>query len=222
MKILIIEDDQELVKTIEDFLKRDYITGSTSSGIDGEYQASTNEYDLVILDLSLSDKDGRVICRNLRKNKVDIPILILTGEHEMKTKVDLLDCGADDYLTKPFKFAELGARIRALLRRKGQAIRPNIISTNDVVLDTEKKTAKREDKTVHLRRKEYYLLEYLMRNAGKVLSRSMILDNVWEEEAEAATNVVDVHIKYLRDRIDRPFSKKVIKTIHGLGYKIEA
>lgn len=222
MKLLIIEDDMGLASTIADGLKEDYALNISNSGIDGEFQAQTGQYDLIILDLMLPDKDGYSICRGLRKSGINTPILVLSGEVDLKTKVKLLDSGADDYLTKPFKFLELQARIKALIRRKGNWLQQNLISTHDLILDMDKKTAKRGKQIMPLRRKEYYLLEYLIRNAGKVLSRSMIIDNVWEDEPEMITNVVDVHIKYLRDLIDKPFSKKLIKTVYGLGYKIEA
>lgn len=222
MKILIIDDDKEFTETLAEVLRENYVVNLASTGEDGEFQLQDNEFDLIILDLSLSDTNGMVILKSIRKNGNETPVLILTGESGLKSKVDLLDLGADDYLTKPFKLAELEARIRALLRRKGRKMAPFVIYTKDLVLDTEKKIAKRGSRVLELRRKEYYILEYLMRNAGKVLSRSMILDYVWEDEPDALTNVVDVHIKYLRDRIDKPFGKKLIKTVHGLGYKIEA
>jgi DNA-binding response OmpR family regulator len=222
MKLLIVEDDREVSSTLKDELKKDYIVKISPTGEDGEFQAQTTDYDLIILDLSLPDKDGLSVCKSIRKSDSETPILILTGQTELKMKIDLLDSGADDYLTKPFKIDELRARIRALLRRKKQELSPNTISMGDLELDINRKIVRREEQVVHLRRKEFYILEYLVRNAGNVVSRGMIMDHVWDDDSEAITNVVDVHIKYLRDRIDKPFSKKIIKTVHGLGYKIEA
>lgn len=222
MKILLIEDDRKTASTLKEELEKDYIIEVSFTGEDGEYQAEVNEYDLIILDLGLPDKNGEEICRNIRKKDHKVSIIILTGEHNFDTKVLLLDLGADDYLTKPFSFSELKARIRALTRRKNQMIVSNFLSVDDLTLDLGKKIARRGIRHIPLRRKEYYLLEYLIRNCGHVVSRSMILDHVWESNSETSTNVVDVHIKYLRDQIDRPFDKHLIKTVHGLGYKIEA
>ena len=222
MKLLLIEDDRETAATLKEELGKDYIVEVSFTGEDGEYQTDINEYDLVILDLGLPDKGGEEVCRNIRKKNARVPILVLTGEHKVQTKVSLFDLGADDYLTKPFSFGELKARIRALLRRKQDTFVSQIISLDDLTLDLNKKIVQRGVKHISLRRKEFYLLEYLIRNAGRVVSRSMILDHVWESNSESLTNVVDVHIKYLRDQIDRPFGKQLIKTVHGLGYKIEA
>ncbi|MBI2034885.1 MAG: response regulator transcription factor [Candidatus Levybacteria bacterium] len=222
MKILLIEDDRETAATLKEELKKDYIVEISFTGEEGEYQADINEYDLIMLDLGLPDKDGKEVCRNIRKKNLQLPILILTGEHDIYTKISLFDLGADDYLTKPFIIGELKARIRALLRRRHQVITSNLLSIDDLTVDLNKKIVQRGVKNISLRRKEYYLLEYLIRNTGRVVSRSMILDHVWESDSEALTNVVDVHIKYLRDKIDRPFGKQLIKTVHGLGYKFEA
>jgi len=222
MKLLLIEDDKETVATLKEELGNDYILEASFTGEDGEYRTAIDEYDLIILDLGLPDIDGLEICKKVRKNRMNVPILVLTGEDDLETKVSLLEAGADDYLTKPFTFAELKARIRALLRRQHyQTFRSNILSVDELSLDLGKKIAQRGTKVIPLRRKEFYLLEYLIRNAGKVVSRGMILDHVWDSSCESLTNVVDVHIKYLRDQIDRPFEKKLIKTVHGLGYKIE-
>lgn len=222
MKLLFIEDDKETEATLKEELEKDYVVEVSFSGEDGEYNAEINEYDLILLDLGLPNKDGLEVCRELRENGLQIPIIVLTGESNLETKVSLLDAGADDYLTKPFTFDELKARIRALLRRQHKTFASNTLSIEDLTLDLSKKIAKRGIKIISLRRKEFYLLEYLLRNAGKVVSRGMILDHVWDSNSETLTNVVDVHIKYLRDQIDRSFDKKLIKTVHGLGYKIEA
>ena len=223
MKLLLIEDDKETVATLKEGLGKDYILETSFTGEDGEYRAEIDEYDLIILDLGLPDKDGLEICRKVRKNGIKVPILVLTGEDDLNAKVSLLEAGADDYLTKPFTFSELKARIRALLRRQHyQTFASDILSIEDLTLDINKKIAKRGMRIISLRRKEFYLLEYLIRNAGTVLSRGMIMDHVWNSESDSLTNIVDVHIKYLRDQIDRPFDKKLIKTVHGLGYKIEA
>ena|SRR3989344_1261390 len=222
MKLLLIEDDKETAVTLKEELREDYVMETSFTGEDGEYKAEINDYDLIVLDLGLPGKDGLEVCRKVRANRIQTPILVLTGESDLGTKVSLLDAGADDYLTKPFTFAELKARIRALLRRQHKTFTSNTLSIEDLTLDINKKIAKRGVKIIPLRPKEFYLLEYLIRNAGAVLSRGMILDHVWDSESESFTNIVDVHIKYLRDQVDRSFDKKLIKTVHGLGYKIEA
>ena len=211
-----------MAATLKEELEKDYLVEVSFSGEDGEYQAEVNACDLIILDLGLPDKNGLEVCRNIRIRRIQVPLLVLTGEYDVQTKVALFEAGADDYLIKPFNFAELKVRIRALLRRQQQVFISHVLSTQDLTLDLNKKIVKRGVTNISLRRKEFYLLEYLVRNAGNVVSRTMILDNVWESDCDSLTNIVDVHIKYLRDQIDRSFKKKLIKTVHGLGYKLEA
>ncbi len=222
MKILIIEDDRQTAETIRDVMKDYYAVDVAYTGEDGEYQASVNEYDVIVLDVVLPDIDGVEVCKRIRENEIKTPILMLTGKTETKDKVTALDSGADDYLTKPFKFAELLARIRALMRRAPSTLDSNTLSVGNLSLDIGTNMVKRNDKTIPLRRKEFGLLEYLMRNRGRVLTRSMILEHVWDSDTDPITNTVDVHINYLRDKIDKPFTDQLIKTVHGLGYKIEA
>jgi len=211
-----------MAATLKEELEKDYLVEVSFSGEDGEYQAEVNACDLIILDLGLPDKNGLEVCRNIRIRRIQVPLLVLTGEYDVQTKVALFEAGADDYLIKPFNFAELKVRIRALLRRQQHVLVSHVLSTQDLTLDLNKKIVKRGVTNISLRRKEFYLLEYLVRNAGNVVSRTMILDNVWESDCDSLTNIVDVHIKYLRDQIDRSFKKKLIKTVHGLGYKLEA
>ncbi len=222
MRLLLIEDDRETANTIKEQLEDNYTVELAFSGEDGEYQAEINEYDLIILDLGLPDMNGLEVCQKIRENKIQTPILILTGEDGTDKKVSLLDCGADDYLTKPFAIDELKARVRMLLRRSPKLSSSNILSIGDLTIDLNKMSVTRGERIITLRRKEFYLLEYLARNVGRVITREMILDHIWESSAEPITNVIDVHIKYLRDQVDRPFDKKLIKTVHGMGYKIEA
>jgi two-component system OmpR family response regulator len=170
----------------------------------------------------LPDFDGIQICREIRQAKVKTPILMLTGKSSVTAKVEALDVGADDYLTKPFNLKELSARIRALTRRNVNSLPTNTISVGDLTLDTTSKIVKYKDKKITLRRKEFRLLEFLMRNQGKVVTREMILEHVWDSNTDTITNTIDVHIKYLRDDVDKPFGTNMIKTIHGLGYKFEA
>lgn len=219
-KILLIEDDKKLALTIKEELETSgYSVEACFDGETGEYKAITNDFDLIIVDLILPDKSGVKICQSLRREKVNSSILVLTGEIDVNKKVLALDKGADDYLTKPFSFAELKARIRALLRRKADSF--TSLSAGNLSLDVDKKVVKRAGKIIPLRRKEIALLEYLMRNQGRVVTRDMILNHIWGDEDEPSYNTVDVHVKYLRDKIDKNFPHKLIKTIYGLGYKIE-
>lgn len=221
MKILLVEDDKETAYTIKEELEKSYVVDVAFKGGDGEFQAYVNEYDLIILDLVLPDISGIEVCQKIRKNGVKTPILMLTGQNDIQKKVIALDSGIDDYVIKPFDMSELLARVRALLRRAPDTFISNVISIDNLEMDLNRKLVTRGNKLIPLRRKEFDLLEYLMRNLGKILTRTMILDHVWEDFDSPGTNTIDVHIKYLRDRIDRPFDKKLIKTVHGLGYKIE-
>ena len=221
MKLLLVEDDRQLAQTIKETLDKYFVTEIEFTGEEGDFSASVNNYDLLILDLNLPDISGIELTAKIRSNGNQVPILILTGQDNVKTKVRALDAGADDYLTKPFSTPELLARCRALLRRRLQTLTSSRLSVADLSLDLDSKDVKRGHEKIQLRRKELFLLEYLMRNAGRVVTREMILDHAWDSETEPVGNTVDVHIKYLRDHIDRPFAKKLIKTVHGLGYKLE-
>lgn len=221
MRILIIEDDRTVVAAIQRRLHKHYIVDAAFTGKGGLHLAQVCDYDLILLDLSLPDTTGLAVCQLLRTSKIETPILMLTGEGAIDNKVGALDAGADDYLTKPFDFAELKARIRALLRRKA-GIKPiNLLAVGDITLDPVQRIATRQGELLNLRRKEFDLLEFFMRNRGKVINREKILENVWDDEHISFTNIVDVHIKYLRDHVDRPFGKRSIKTIHGVGYRLE-
>lgn len=222
MRILLIEDDETIVETIKNRLRKTYAIDTATTGERGKHLAEVCDYDLILLDLNLPDAHGSDICQALRNNRVRTPIMILTGQHDIADKVDTLDSGADDYLTKPFSFAELNARIRALLRRNPEPTDMSLLTAADLSLDPVRRIVIRGDKVIRLRRKEFNILEYLLRNKGKVVKRQMILDHVWDDETNAASNIVDVHVKYLRDFIDKPFSRPLIRTIHGVGYKIES
>lgn len=222
MRVLIIEDDHEMAQTIKEELKQFFLVDVVHTGEEGEYQASVNEYDAIIMDYMLPGINGMEVIQKIRSTNNNTPILMLTGNSTLDVKVDSLNEGADDYLVKPFHFSELLARVRAIMRRQNMSSKMNILVVGDLVLDVNSKIVTRNGVPITLRRKELYLLEYLMRNAGQVITREMILNHVWDTEFDSLTNLIDVHIKYLRDRIDRNFDKKLIKTIHGNGYKIEA
>ncbi len=221
MKILLVEDNKEIASTITEKLRPHYLIDCVHNGIDAEYLAIDTDYDIIILDINLPDKSGIEVCSYLRTSKVSTPIIMLTGRIDVSEKVLALDQGADDYLTKPFNFPELFARIRALSRRKKIPFTKTTFNIHDLSIDIAKKSVSRGNKHITLRRKEFDLLEYMIRNSGKVVTREMILDHVWNNNTDLFTNTVDVHIKYLRDRVDKPFYKKLIKTIYGVGYRIE-
>lgn len=222
MKLLIVDDEKQFAHTLKDQLKAEYAVDTVFSAEDGEYHAKEYEYDVIILDVGLPDRDGITLCHDLRQKGVKSPILMLTGELATAKKIEALDNGADDYLAKPFSFGELKARLRALLRRKSHDIRASILTVGDLSINVTDRTVKRGTKDIILQRKEFQILEYFMRNPGKLITRSKLLEHVWDSEVDSVANIVDVHIKYLRDRIDRTSQRKLIKTVYGLGYKLEA
>ncbi len=221
MKALLVEDNIMLAQSIKDNLQPTWNIEIATSGEEGVELAKNKTYDAIILDLGLPGMDGQDVCLALRKTNIHTPILVLSGASETNTKVSLLNNGADDYLTKPFKTLELQARLNALARRGAQITQPSpILKVDNLILDPEKRIVKRGNKKIELRRKEFDILEYLMRNQGKVVSRPMIISHVWDARHETWNSTVDVHIKYLRDKVDKPFKRKLIKTAHGVGYTI--
>jgi two-component system OmpR family response regulator len=224
VKVLIIEDNTAIVTSLRQALRNLYIVDAAHTGADGIHAAEGTPYDAIILDLLLPDKSGLAVCQELRRRGVTTPIMVLTGEDEIEQKVALLDAGAEDYLTKPFRLEEFKARLRVQVRRSLKRGLSSLLCVGDLTLDLATRQVHRQEIRIELRRKEYALLEYLMHNAGKAVTRAMILDHVWDTSADNMwTNAVDVHIKYLRDKIDRPFdSGPLIATMHGIGYKLEA
>lgn len=221
MKALAIEDNTLLAQSIKDFLKPAWLVDTAESGEEGVEFAKTNPYDAIILDIGLPGMDGQDVCLTIRKAGITTPIIILSGVSETEMKVSLLNNGADDYLTKPFKSNELQARLNALIRRGPQKEDTSeLLKVDTLVLNPQKREVKRGSRKIELRRKEFDILEYLMRNKGKVVSRPMIISQVWDAHTETWNSTVDVHIKYLRDKIDKPFKRKLIKTAHGVGYTI--
>jgi DNA-binding response OmpR family regulator len=222
MRILIIEDNPKMASAIQQGLtEHGYSVDVCHAGFEGEEMAAGGSYDAVILDLMLPDRDGKDICRNLRRRKVTTPILMLTAISGTPEKVAGLDAGADDYLTKPFEFDELVARIRALLRR-GQATESTRLTYADLELDLSRRTATRAGERIRLSAKEFALLEYLLRNSDRVVPRSSIAEKVWDLNYEPASNVIDVYISSLRRKIDRGFGPRLIHTVIGTGYRFGA
>jgi len=222
MKILIIEDEEKIAKSIAKGLKQEsYSVDISFTGEKGYQLASSGDYDLIILDLMLPDIDGFEICQKLKKFNVSTPILMLTARGEIEDKVNGLNFGADDYLVKPFNFDELLARIRAIARRPRHEI-SSILIYEDLILDTQKSEISRNGKIIQLSKKEYNLLEYLMKNSEKTLSKENIIDHVWEFDSEILYNTVEVYMGYLRTKIDKNFPNlpTLIQTVRGFGYKL--
>lgn len=223
MRLLLIEDDRGIAQALAHALATTYSIDVAGSGQEGLRQAERYGYGMIILDLNLPDMSGLTICQNLRQNGVTAPILILTGEAKVMSKINLLDAGADDYLTKPFSLGELKARLRVLARRAVSDKPPKQrLTAGDLVLDSVTHQVERGGRLIKLRRKEFALLECLLQHAGTVVTRDILSSHAWRENEDPWTNTIDVHIKYLRDKIDRPFARPLIKTVHGLGYKLEA
>jgi DNA-binding response OmpR family regulator len=221
MRILLVEDDKDTSSLIRDGLKDRYIVECVFNGEDAISLAEANSYDLYILDIGLPDSNGIDICRRIRLLDKEAPILMLTASTDIQDKVTVLDGGADDFLSKPFHFEELQARLRALMRRGKSLPETNILQAGDVKIDLAQGHAFHKEMRLNLRRKEFLLLEYFLRHAGRVITRNMLLEHVWESKSDPLTNTVDVHVKFLRDKIDKPFGTHHILTIHGMGYKFE-
>jgi heavy metal response regulator len=218
MRILLVEDEKKIAHFIERGLQEEhYAVDIAYEAESALFMANTNPYDLIILDIMLPGRDGLSVCRDLRRNKLDVPILMLTARERVQDRVMGLDSGADDYLTKPFAFDELLARIRALLRRKSGSPTA-LLRVADLELDQLSHKVRRAGREIELTGKEYSLLEYLMLNANQVVTRTMICEHVWDIHFDSDTNVIDVYINYLRNKIDRGFSSRLIHTIRGVGY----
>lgn len=224
MRILIIEDDHKIANAIKRGLEQESMACDLEfDGKAGLGAALTIEYDAIILDRMLPEVDGIKICQALRDKKNNTPILMLTAKDKVGDRVEGLNAGADDYLIKPFAFEELLARLRAILRRP-QNLTENILKVGDLTLDTTSFEVKRGNKEINLSNKEYSLLEYLMRNQGRILTKESIIGHVWNYDADILPNTIEVYIGYLRNKIDKPFptKKDLIQTIRGFGYKIKA
>ena len=222
MRILVVEDEHKIAAAIKKGLEQEkYAVDLAYSGSDGFDLASTESYDCILMDVLIPGMDGITVCRKLREKNNHTPILMLTAMGQTEDKVAGLDSGADDYLTKPFSFEELLARVRALARRPTSAL-GRILKTADLTLDNLSYEVKRNGKSIQLSSKEFSLLEYLMRHTGLVLTKDQIISHVWNYDADILPNTVEVYIKNLRNKIDAPFpaKKKLITTIRGFGYKM--
>lgn len=220
MRILVIEDEEKIARFLRDAFEAEYFAVDVAEdGERGSFFARTNEYDLIVLDNMLPKKDGLQVCREIRASGKTMPILVLSVKTDAMDKVDLLNAGADDYLAKPFVLEELLARVRALMRRP-TTIESDILCVEDVELDTKNGTATRAGKDLNLTRKEFMLLQYLMRNEGIVLSRGMILEHVWDMSVDIFSNTIESHILSLRKKLGDTGKDRLIQTLSGRGYRI--
>ncbi len=219
--LLVVEDEQHLADSVARRLEEEgYSVDIAQDGEEGYRLASSKKYHLIVLDLLLPRKDGMQVLRDLRRNKVQSMILVLTAKSAVEDRVDGLRMGADDYLSKPFAFAELTARIESLLRRQGFEQR-SLLSVADLELDVETRNVRRAGKDIHLTAKEFLLLEHLMRNKNRILTRAAIAEQVWGYTFDTGTNIVDVYINYLRKAIDEGFPSRLIHTVRGVGFVLK-
>jgi len=220
MRILIAEDDEALGKFVRQGLEGEhYNVDVAADGEQARMTATENDYDVVILDLNLPKLDGVSVLRHVRMKKPSVPVLVLTQRTRVEDRVECLDLGADDYLAKPFSYGELSARIRALLRRS-HLLSESVLAIADLKLDRVEHRVERAGRRIELTTKEFSLLEYLMRNAGRRVTRSMIIEHVWHLTFDTTTNVVDVYINYLRRKVDDGHPAKLIHTVRGVGYEL--
>lgn len=220
MRLLLIEDEKKVADFVARGLRAERMAVDVAyDGPTGWEMASTTDYDLIILDLMLPGLSGSELLQRLRRRGKDAPILVLTARDATTDKVETFEAGADDYLTKPFAFAELKVRVRALLRRQ-PSTRANVLRVGDLEVDRLGQQVRRAGKRIELTSKEYSLLEYLASHPGRVMSRTMIIEHVWDQSFEGLTNIVDVYVRHLRTKIDDPFPTKLIRTVRGMGYSI--
>ncbi len=221
MRLLVVEDDPEMAALLVRSLQHEgYAVDTVGTGEDALWSVQENDYDGVVLDATIPPPDGFEVCRRMRAGGRWAPVLMLTARDTVPDRVRGLDAGADDYLTKPFALVELFARVRALVRRDPRE-RPVRLLVGDLVLDPVTHVVRRGDVDVAVSPKEFALLQELMRRPGEVLSRSHLIDHVWDVAYDGGSNVVDVYVRYLRDKVDRPFGRDTIRTVRGVGYRID-
>ena len=220
MRILLVEDEEKVARFISIGLKAErFAVDAARDGQEGLEMATLNPYDLLIVDLMLPKLSGTELIRRVRRQNSDVPIVVLTARDAVADKVTNFESGADDYLTKPFAFAELLVRVKALLRR-GPVNRSSVLRVADLEIDRLSQKVRRAGKKIELTGKEYSLLEYLATHPGRVFSRTMIIEHVWDQSFQGLTNIVDVYVRHLREKLDDPFENKLLKTVRGVGYSL--
>lgn len=219
MRVLVVEDEPRLARLLRRVLEEErYTVDEAHDGAEGEALARAGEYDAIVLDVMLPVRSGLTVCRNLRADRIATPILMLTARDAVEDRVRGLDAGADDYLVKPFAFAELLARLRSLARRRTSELAPSRLTADGLVMDLVRHEVSRDGKLIELTPREFALLEYFLRHPNHVLTRTQILANVWRYDADLTSNTVDTYVHYLRDKIDRRHERKLLHTVRGVGY----
>ncbi|MDJ0987453.1 MAG: response regulator transcription factor [Desulfobacterales bacterium] len=222
MRLLLVEDDVKIAQFVTNGLKEaGFAVDHAANGEDGMHLALTEPYDIAVVDLMLPKLDGLTLIEEIRRNNINTPVLILSAKRSVDDRVKGLKTGSDDYLVKPFAFSELLARVQALIRRSTRVTAPAELNVADLKLDLDKRKVFRADQEIFLQPLEFSLLEYLMRNAGRVVSKTMIMEHVWDYNFNPQTNVVEARICYLRDKIDKNFDAKLIHTVRGVGYVLK-
>jgi DNA-binding response OmpR family regulator len=222
VRVLLVEDEVRLAENVRRGLAAEgFVVDVVHDGAEGLFQGQVNDYDVVVLDIMLPGLNGYEVCRRLRAGGVWSPVLMLTAKDGEYDQADALDLGADDYLTKPFSFLVLVARLRALIRR-GAPARPTVLQAGDLALDPARRTVRRDGAEIVLTPREFGVLHFLMRHRGDVVSKSAILESVWDAHYEGDANVVEVYVGYLRRKIDQPFGRHAIETVRGMGYRLAA
>jgi two-component system OmpR family response regulator len=220
VRVLVVDDEPKMARLLERGLQREgYAVDVAGDGNEALWAARESEYDAIVLDVLIPGPNGFEVCRRLRREGQWAPIIILTARDSVHDRVSGLDAGADDYLTKPFSFTELFARLRSITRR-GPAKRPTVLRVGDLTLDPATREVRRGNRSIELSSKEFALLDHFMRHPGEVLTRAQILEHVWDFAYEGTSNVVDVYVRYLREKIDRPFGVETIDTVRGAGYRM--
>ena len=222
MRILLIEHDNELIEMVKPEMDRHFVVDVIHNGYDGTYLSQVNDYAAIVIESSLPDTDGINVCKKARDAGIYSPVVMLSDRNDLDYKINTLESGVDALISKPVNLRELLATLKILIRRSTALSSSTVLAACDLVLDIDKRLVIRKGKLIKLRKKEFSILELLLLRKNKIVLREQILEHIWEEGSAIASNTLDVHIKTLRDKVDKPYKKKLIKTMHGFGYTIQA